>query len=102
MVGSPRGVDVNRAGCPDPVQVQLLAAGRMGIQDRLSRWKVLQLRQGMRLSTDSPEEEGRSSPSMIGDQPGLLSVCISKSPAFHEMCDPEAVPIRKVWFKDQM
>lgn len=41
MVGSPRGVDVNRAGRPDPVQVQLLAAGRMGVQDRLSRWKVL-------------------------------------------------------------
>lgn len=87
MVGSPRGVEVNRAGSPDPVQVQLLSACRMGMQDRLSRWKVLQPRQGMQLSTDSPEEGGSSSPSEIGDQPapppGLLSVCISKSPAFH-------------------
>ena len=73
--------------CKQGWQVQLLSAGSMGIQDRLGRWKVLQPRQGMQLSTDSPEEEGRSSPSEIGDQPapppGLPSACISELPAFH-------------------
>lgn len=84
VVGSPRGVDVNRTGRPDLVQVQLLSAGRTGIQDRLSRWKVLQPRQGCDCPQTVLSKEEGPSPSETGDQPHLpLDCCQPALPGFH-------------------
>lgn len=105
MVGLRRGVDVNRTGRPDPVQVQLLSAGRTGIQDRLSRWKVLQPRQGCDCpQTVLSKEEGLVLPRLETSPHLPLDCCQPAFPSrldFTEMCDPEAVPVRKVWFKDR-
>ena len=100
MVGSPRGVDVNRAGrCSSYQQAAwgyrtVSAGGRCYSQDKGCNCPqtLLRKKEGLVL----PRLETSQHLPLDCRQPAFPS-CLH----FMEMCDPEAVPGRKVWFKDQ-